>query len=51
VFKIDINGALTSLCSFTGSNGGNPYAGLMQGSDGSFYGTTFAGGASAGYGA
>jgi hypothetical protein len=35
------SGALTSLYSFTGGNdGGNPTAGLVQGSDGSFYGTT-----------
>src|ERR1700690_1390654 len=37
--------ALTSLYSFTGgTNGGNPAAGLVQGSDGNFYGTTIAGG-------
>ena len=41
VFKISTNGALTSLYSFTGGNdGGYPYAGLVQGSDGYFYGTT-----------
>jgi uncharacterized repeat protein (TIGR03803 family) len=41
VFKISPNGALTSLYSFTGSNdGANPWAGLVQGSDGYFYGTT-----------
>jgi uncharacterized repeat protein (TIGR03803 family) len=45
VFTISTNGALTSLYSFTGSNdGGNPLAGLVQGSDGSFYGTTYCGG-------
>jgi uncharacterized repeat protein (TIGR03803 family) len=45
VFEISTNGALTTLYSFTGGNdGGNPYAGLVQGSDGSFYGTTEAGG-------
>jgi uncharacterized repeat protein (TIGR03803 family) len=45
VFKISTNGALTSLYSFTGGNdGGNPYAGLVQGSDGNFYGTTVGGG-------
>ena len=43
VFKISTNGALTSLYSFTGGNdGANPEAGLVQGSDGNFYGTTYA---------
>jgi len=41
VFKISTNGALTSLYSFTGGNDGSgPVAGLVQGSDGFFYGTT-----------
>src|ERR1035441_8119412 len=41
VFKISTGGALTTLYSFTGGNDdGNPSAGLLQGSDGSFYGTT-----------
>ena len=45
MFKISTNGALTSLYSFTGGNdGANPYAGLVQGSDGNFYGTTCYGG-------
>ena len=45
VFKISTNGALTSLYSFTGGNdGANPAAGLVQGSDGNFYGTTYGGG-------
>jgi len=45
VFKLSTNGVLINLHSFTGGNGGaNPYAGLVQGSDGNFYGTTFYGG-------
>jgi uncharacterized repeat protein (TIGR03803 family) len=45
VFKISTNGVLTSLYSFTGTNDGtNPDAGLVQGSDGNFYGTTESGG-------
>jgi len=45
VFKIRTNGGLTSLYSFTGGNdGANPQAGLVQGSDGNFYGTTYQGG-------
>src|SRR6266446_2243384 len=35
---------LTTLVSFAGANGSFPYAGLVQGSDGNFYGTTFTGG-------
>jgi len=45
VFKISTNGVVTSLYSFTGGNdGANPESGLVQGSDGNFYGTTFGGG-------
>jgi uncharacterized repeat protein (TIGR03803 family) len=41
VFRISTNGALTSLHAFAGGNdGANPYAGLVQGSDGYFYGRT-----------
>jgi uncharacterized repeat protein (TIGR03803 family) len=47
VFKISPAGALTTLYSFTnGNDGANPYAGLVQGSDGNFYGTTEGGGTS-----
>ena len=45
VFRISTSGALTSLYSFSGGNdGAEPLAGLVQGSDGSFYGTTSYGG-------
>jgi uncharacterized repeat protein (TIGR03803 family) len=49
VFKINTNGALTSLYSFSfpfyGTNDGEfPRAGLVQGNDGNFYGTTGTGG-------
>ena len=46
VFQIDATGNLTTLHSFSGSpnDGGNPVAGLVQGSDGNFYGTTPTGG-------
>ena len=57
VFKITPAGVLTTLysfCSFMNSqgtctDGNDPYGGLVQGTNGNFYGTTFYGGAS-GYG-
>jgi uncharacterized repeat protein (TIGR03803 family) len=46
VFKISPSGIFTSLYSFTdGTDGSNPVAGLVEGSDGNFYGTTEYGGA------
>ena len=45
VFKITPSGALTTLHSFTGTDGFYPKAGLVQGSGGNFYGTTSLGGA------
>ncbi len=45
VFKITPNGTLTTLATFNGQGGPEfPYAGLIQGRDGNFYGTTTAGG-------
>jgi len=45
VFQISPGGTLTSLYSFTGGNdGAMPVAGLVEGADHNFYGTTFAGG-------
>jgi len=49
VFKITLQGGLTTLFSFNGTNGGQPYAALIQAADGDFYGTTLSGGVS-GYG-
>lgn len=46
VFKLSTAGKLTTLHSFVISDGASPYAGLVQGTDGSFYGTTTAGGVS-----
>jgi len=36
---------LTTLAAFNGTNGEQPYSGVVQGSDGNFYGTTYLGGA------
>jgi uncharacterized repeat protein (TIGR03803 family) len=38
-------GVLTTLVAFNGPNGYGPAAGLIQGTDGNFYGTTEYGGA------
>jgi uncharacterized repeat protein (TIGR03803 family) len=40
VFKITPSGTFTSLLSFNGTDGGSPAAGLVQGANGNFYGTT-----------
>ncbi len=49
VFKITPGGTLTTLYSFCSQggcpDGAQPYAGLVQATDGNFYGTTFEGGA------
>src|SRR6202030_2281750 len=49
IFKVTATGQLTTLVDFTGTGasnrGSSPYAGLVQGSDGNFYGTTTSGGA------
>jgi uncharacterized repeat protein (TIGR03803 family) len=49
VFKMTTAGALTMLHSFDGSDGSGPSAPLIQGSDGSLYGTTVSGGAYSSY--
>ncbi len=49
IFKITPSGTLTTLHSFDYTDGSWPYAGLIQATDGNFYGTTVGGGAS-GYG-
>jgi len=50
VFSITPNGALTTLHSFSGTDGMSTDAALVRGTDGNFYGTTSNGGAGA-YGA
>jgi uncharacterized repeat protein (TIGR03803 family) len=44
VFKITASGMLTSLHSFDATDGTRPVGGLVQGADGTFYGTTLNGG-------
>ncbi len=45
VFAVTTNGTLTSLFSFSGTDGAFPYAGLTPSANGKFYGATFYGGA------
>ena len=49
VFKLTLSGTLTTLYSFCSqakcTDGAEPFAGVIQGSDGNFYGTTYYGGA------
>jgi len=46
VFRMTTSGSLTYLHVFNGGDGAKPYAGLIQATDGNFYGTTNTGGAS-----
>ena len=48
IFKLDSDGALTTLHAFEGSDGTQPVASLTPGEGGSFYGTTELGGANGG---
>ncbi len=50
VFKITPAGSLTTLHSFSVLDGSEPHAGLVQGTDGNFCGTTYSGGAKGNYG-
>ena len=47
IFKITSGGVLTTLYSFSGSDGIFPAGGLTLGPDGNFYGTTYVGGTNA----
>lgn len=44
IYKMSSDGKLTTIFFFDGTNGAYLPAGLIQGSDGNFYGTTFRGG-------
>ena len=54
IFKITLGGALTTLYTFCAqpgcADGENPTAGLVQATNGDFYGTTYGGGAYGSYG-
>jgi uncharacterized repeat protein (TIGR03803 family) len=51
VFRMSSSGAFTNLYSFTGgADGGVPIPGVVQASDGNFYGTTYQGGSTANVG-
>ena len=43
VFRIDRHGTLTTMHAFTGVDGSDPEAGVVEGTDGNFYGTTAGG--------
>ena len=47
VFRMDLAGTVTPLYSFASPGPAFPYAGLVQGADGKFYGATYGGGADA----
>jgi uncharacterized repeat protein (TIGR03803 family) len=46
IFKITPSGKFTTLHNFDGTHGAYPYAGLIQATNGEFYGATYAGGSS-----
>ena len=50
VFKITPSGTFATIHWFGFSDGSEPLSGLVQGTDGNFYGTTSGGGGAAGYG-
>ncbi|MFM2199586.1 MAG: hypothetical protein RLZZ505_3018, partial [Verrucomicrobiota bacterium] len=50
VFKMTPGGTLTTIVHFDSANGAVPIAGLLDGGDGSYYGTTMEGGSSLRYG-
>jgi len=49
IFRVATNGTFTTLVSFNGANGQEPFSGVVLGKDGNLYGTTSQGGQS-GYG-
>ena len=46
IFKITPSGKFTTLHNFDSTHGAYPYAGLIQATNGEFYGATYAGGSS-----
>jgi uncharacterized repeat protein (TIGR03803 family) len=50
IFKITLDGTLTTLHTFNGFDGSEPYPSLLLGTDGNFYGTTYIGEGPSAYG-
>jgi len=50
IFKLTLDGTLTTFARFNGWDGSDPVGGLVQAQDGSFYGSSYAGGSNFNFG-